>query len=484
MSILRKSLRGSFELSMSQALTFGCSFVRLAILARILDKADFGIAATFAITVVLVEMISNMSLDMLIVQSRDGDNLAFQGTAHLLQALRGIFNATLLLLLAWPISYFFKIPEARWAFQWLAIVPLLRGFIHLDINRLERKMNFRPKILAEVIPELLITVAAWPMAVWLKDYSAFLWLLLAKGVFTLVTSHLIAERSYRWLWQRSHLKEVVRFAWPLLLNSMLMFLSTQGDRFAIGAFYTMADLGTFSAAAALVIAAGTGLIKITNAVFLPVLSHVQDEPDSFKHRYQDIVRTLVVIAALFGPLFILFGEPVVVCIYGEKFRDAGVLVAWLGAAQALRVIRAAPTLAAIAKGDTKCPMFSNMLRGCGFCCAFLFAYGGMPLSWIAVAALLGEVVAMIGILQLLARRHCLQSPICYRPAIIAAFGMSFAAFLSLNGTDGLRISTKTVALSAWGLVCLAVVHSWYPDLIRHIPSVKRRLGLWLGTLPK
>ena len=51
MSLFRKSLKGSVELSAGQILTYGCSFVRLAILARLLTVADFGIAATFSMTI-------------------------------------------------------------------------------------------------------------------------------------------------------------------------------------------------------------------------------------------------------------------------------------------------------------------------------------------------------------------------------------------------------------------------------------------------
>ena len=66
MSLLSRGLKGSIELSLGQFLAYGCSFVRLAILARLLSIADFGIGATFVLTIALLEMSSNMSLNMLI----------------------------------------------------------------------------------------------------------------------------------------------------------------------------------------------------------------------------------------------------------------------------------------------------------------------------------------------------------------------------------------------------------------------------------
>ena len=310
-------MKGSFELTVGQVLTYGSSFVRLAILARILTKADFGVTAMFAMTVALLEMSSNMSLNMLIVQSKDGDDPSFQGTAHLLQATRGIIIGMLLFLLAWPVSHFFNIPETRWAFQCLAIVPLLKGFVHLDINRLERTMNFRPRIVVEVIPQILITIAAWPMAVWLKDYSALLWLLVARAVFTLIASHVIAERPYRWTWRRAYFRDVIRFAWPLLLNGVLLFLIGQGDRFLVGATLSMENLGLYAAASALAWAVGTMVHIVHGTVMLPILAARQNDQEEFRRYYHVSARVLMLVTTVMGTAFILGGAPLIVLVYGS-----------------------------------------------------------------------------------------------------------------------------------------------------------------------
>src|SRR5438445_272180 len=78
---------------------------------------------------------------------------------------------------------------------------------------------------------LFITLLALPLAFSLRNYSVMLWLLLLQGVSSMVGSHLLAERPYRWAWDRNYLKRVFAFGWPLLVNGLLMFLIFQGDRF-------------------------------------------------------------------------------------------------------------------------------------------------------------------------------------------------------------------------------------------------------------
>ncbi len=481
MSTLRKGVRGTVDLTVGQILSNGCSFVRLAILARLLGKEDFGIAATFAITTTMLEMASNMSVNVLMVQSKNGNDERFENTAHTLQAIRGVINAIVLFLLASPVSYYFGIPEARWAFQYLALVPLIQGFVHLDINRLEREMNFRPKILTEVAPQIAITVAAWPMAVWLRDYSALLWLLLIKAAFALIASHCLSKRRYRWGWHKFCLREVLSFGWPLLINGILLFVITQGDRIAIGAFYSMSALGTFSVAVGLVAAAGNALVVVSKGVLLPVLSRTQDERDVFVERYRDTVRIMVILASLVGPMFIVFGRPFVIFVYGAKYVDAGILVALLGAAEAFRLVRLAPILTAMAKGDTTCALLSNVFRLVGVGLAFALAYAGSDLAWIAAAATLAECATLVAANQILCLRHGTRASICYEPLFVPIVGMSLATFTIFLPTGGLRLLIGAIGFLVWGGICFAIFQKWYPFTMGRIGSlvIDIRKRIWI-----
>src|SRR5579872_157767 len=95
-SSYRSFLKSGTQLSINQAIVQACSFVRNVIVARLISPADFGIAATFVMTFSLLDMISNLSADTLLVQAKDGDEPLFQGTAHSIHLIRGLINAILL----------------------------------------------------------------------------------------------------------------------------------------------------------------------------------------------------------------------------------------------------------------------------------------------------------------------------------------------------------------------------------------------------
>lgn len=50
-----------------------CSFARNIILARILMREDFGVGATFSMTIAFLEMMSNLGQKKQIIQNNRGD---------------------------------------------------------------------------------------------------------------------------------------------------------------------------------------------------------------------------------------------------------------------------------------------------------------------------------------------------------------------------------------------------------------------------
>lgn len=55
-----------------------------------------------------------------------------------------------------------------------ALIPLMTGLQHRDIIRLQRKMEFKHLVLSAIVPEFLITLMAYPVAVFYREYRAFI----------------------------------------------------------------------------------------------------------------------------------------------------------------------------------------------------------------------------------------------------------------------------------------------------------------------
>jgi O-antigen/teichoic acid export membrane protein len=103
---------------------------------------------------------------------------------------------------------------------------------------------------------------------------------------------------------------------------------------------------------------------------------------------------LAIISVAISVVLILGGEQIVTLIFGDKYRGAGLVVAWLSVANAFRIIRAAPAMAAMAKGDTVNLLLTNIVRVVfGMSVMIVVANLKYPFHYIAASAMAGEVFA-------------------------------------------------------------------------------------------
>ena len=468
--------KGGLSLGGGQLIVQLCSFIRNLIVARMISVSDYGVAAAFAMTFSLLELISSLALDKLLIQSKDGDEPSLQRTAQFIQAIRGLSNGAVLFLLGGLAARLFGIPQAAWSFRALALLPALRGFSHFDLVRMQRGLRFGPSIAVDIGANIFVTLLAWPIVFWLKDYRAMLVILVLQSAATLTGSQVVAERRYGWAFNRDYARRIFTFSWPLLINGMLLFVILEGDRFVIassrqvfsGARYTLADLGQYSLAFSLVMAPAMFVGNIASSLFLPVLSKFQSIPAKFQRGYQRVFSVHCFAAVLIVIPFMLAGPKVIVWIYGAKYTASGAVVGWIAAMWGLRTVRNAPTIAALAHADTKAPMTSNFIRCLSLVGCIYAAATGKGVVWIAISGLGGELLSLPWIMLRVRNRLRLPLRISLPPLAITGLGILATAALVYLGlpqaVTPLTIGSTVAATAGVALILAIFVPSLRGDL--------------------
>lgn len=426
MNVRSKLLKGSLALGFGQFASYGCSFVRNMILARMLTKADFGIAAVCSVIISLLEFTGKMGVARAIVQDKRGEDIQFLASAHFVQFTAGLVSSILIFALATPLAAFFGLHGLTWLIRALALMPLMNGACHLDNARYTRELAFWPNVICETVPQMIMTIAAWPMAHWLGDYRAVLALTFAKGIMTCTLTHIVASTPYRWRTDRSDLQTIFKFTWPLLLNGFLIFGIQQGDQAVVGRYYSMSDLGVYAAAASLTFGIGVIFNTMLGQLLIPLLAKKQDDPQAFGTLYRRAIQLVAALSSTYALVLIIAGEALMVLIFGKKFAGGGTILAWMAGANAFRMLRIAPTMAALAKADSKNMLYCNLLRGVGFIPAFAAAWSGYPLWMVAGSGLVGESLAFFGSFSLLQRRDKVPHRWSMVPAAMSAAAIMLA----------------------------------------------------------
>ena len=363
---------------------------RNLILARLIPVEDYGVAATFVLALAAVEMVTALGLQQQIVQSRQGDDAHYQNALQGFQILRGIAAGLVLFVLAVPLAQFLGTTEAAYAYQMLALVPVLNALQHFDIHRLNRQDRFGPLILTTTLPSALSLLAIVPLALWFGDWRAMLWATLGQLVLSVVLSHLLAERAFRLRLDRGVMAASLRFGWPLLANAVLMFIVFQGDRLTVGHHLGMADLAIFAMGVTLTLTPGLVITKSGQTLLLPRLSAA--EGVEFDRLVSLCMNLHLLLGVLLAAGAVLFGPLAVHLLLGPNYAPLAAMIAPLAAIQAVRMVKVAPAIVALSRARSHVSLWGNIPRALSFGVAWWLLDQGFGLHSVILCALIGEAL--------------------------------------------------------------------------------------------
>jgi O-antigen/teichoic acid export membrane protein len=391
---LKKIVSGGLLLTIGQGGAQLLTLLRNAIYGHFLSPEDFGVAAIFAFTISAIEMASDMGADKLLIQSKDGNKVVLQNTAHFYNVTRGLIGALVIFFISPFIVTSFDIKGAEWAFNILSIVVFIRGFFHLDIKRLHRKMNYTPFVLTEFIAQLLTSLLVYPFVLYYRNYDAVIYLILLHALFYLLMSHYYARRKYRLIINGYYFKKIFNFGWPLILNGILMYIIIQGDKLIIGSYYNISTLGIYSAAFMISMMPALLIIKSLTSIILPLFSKQQNVHNKLNLYYRVVTDMVIFIAFAYSITFIMFGDLILSTVFGEQYLGYDKLIAALGIMWSLRIIRVPSTLLAMAKGNTQVAMVANCFRALVLGMVIFLALNKHPIELIAYCGSAGEIIAI------------------------------------------------------------------------------------------
>lgn len=372
--------------------------VRNLWVAALIPVGDYGVAASFAIVMAMVEMTASLGLQQQIVQARHAD-AGLQAGLQGFHLGRGVLAGVILFMLAGPLAAFLGVPEVAWAYRVLAIVPVVNALQHFDMHRMTRDMTFGPVIWGQVLPALGSLLVIWPLAVWFGDARVMLWAIVVQAVLMMGVSHVLAQRRYRVIWDAGIIRQSLSFGWPLLVNALLLFAVFQGDKIIVGRVMGMEALAVFAMGMTLTLTPTLVMAKSAQSYLLPQLSQATGA------RFAQL-KSRAIWASL-GMGFVLvglvwaFGPWFVDLVLGAKYAGLGALLIVLALMQALRVAKAGPAIVALAVGRTQLVMWPNLVRVAALPIVYWLAATGAPLislAWVGIVAEgLGYLVALWGI---------------------------------------------------------------------------------------
>lgn len=437
------------------------SFARNALLGHALAKGDFGIAAILTLLLQLLDSLTDLGVDRLIVQAPDGNRRRFVATQHLALVVRGVLIAAVLLLASPWIADFFAIQQATWAFAVIAAVPLIKGFQHLDARRAQRDLNNRPFLLIEILPQAVALALTIPVVRYTPDFGAVVWLSLAHAITTLAVSHLVAERRYEIRFDAAILKRLIDFGWPIWLSAFPLIAVYHGDRIMIGRMIGMEELAGYSAAFMIAMVPGLIAGKVGQSLMLPLFADARGKPELLAQRFAAMTEATALVAAMYLATAMLLGGFILELAFGPNYRGLGAVMSWLAAMWAMRMLQAVPGMVLMAAGETKPFLVAGLIRAMALIPAGFAAAHGYGLDAIAACGVAGELASLVYVARRMDAAGAPLSGVFTRRALfLAPAALAAGSALVLTPGDGEPLLRALALLAATLLIAGMAIASF------------------------
>ena len=302
---------------------------------------------------------------------------------------------------------------------------------------------------------------------------------LLSSAIKMAGSHYVGwHQRNRLRWDKDAARALFDFGKWIFFSTILAFLVGQADRLIFGKLVPLQELGVYSIAAMLSMAATLLTNKIGTSVVFPAFSRALEDRAAFPSVYTRSKRSLIALGGFIVVVLVSSGVPLVEVLYDERYADAGLFLQILALGAWFGVLEVPPGCAVLARGK---PRWLAVANGCKL--------GGilvlMPLGFRAggfVGAIAGFVAAEIlrygvvtaAIVAAAAQwngARGLGIDICSTAgfALAAATGMQSASLLGHDTTAVQRLAVSAAAaLAVWSLVAAALAWNELTPILRSL----------------
>ena len=194
---------------------------------------------------------------------------------------------------------------------------------------LNRQMRFR----AIAVIDVCSMTAGFLAGVTMAGLDCGYWSLVGMQLTTAVTETVMTWIASGW---RPHLPKRHSGTMPLINFgvSMTVFiffrrLASGFDVILLGRFYGADPVGLYSRSQALLQRPLDQFINPFDAVFLPLLSRLQNEPDRYRQTFLQAYGVIALVSFPFAGLLLALSEPIVLFLLGAKWAGVVPIFAWL-----------------------------------------------------------------------------------------------------------------------------------------------------------
>lgn len=320
----QKTIRGGFAKLIGQGINFTVRFAFLAVVARLLDPADFGLVAMVTAVTGVYDLFSTGGLSSAAIQQATVTEEQIS-TLFWINVLIGVMLALLCLLTAPLLAHFYHEPRLFWV-----TIVLAAGFIFTSAGAQHSTILHRQlRYVAQVAIEALTVVASAAVAISMAVAGFGYWALVISAVVGPAVNTAAMWAVVGWTpgmpRRNVGVRAMLHFGGTVTLNNLVVYIAYNFEKVLLGRFWGADALGLYGRASQLINIPTAQLNSAIGGVAFSALSRLQHDPVQFRNYFLKGYSLVIAMTAPITLFSAAFSDDIILVVLGPKWTEAAVI---------------------------------------------------------------------------------------------------------------------------------------------------------------
>jgi len=329
--------KGVSWLGAFRIVTRGMSFVRTAIIARILSPSDFGLFGIATLTLSFIEVFTETGINIFLIQQKDEAD-KYISTAWIVSILRGCLIALLIFGFAPLIGSFFHAENSLLLVRLMAIVPFVRGFINPSVAKFIKDLEFHKEFYYRTAIFSVESFVTLILVLIMQTATALVYAMIIGAVFETILSFFMASPKPTFKFHKQQFKKVIQYGKWLTLAGIFDYLYQNIDNLIVGRILGTASLGFYSMGYKISSVPISEFSDVFSKATFPVYSKISHDKQRLLQAFYKSVGITSLLVLPIGIVFFFIPSLIVSILLGPKWLSVAPVLKYLALFGVLRAI--------------------------------------------------------------------------------------------------------------------------------------------------
>lgn len=337
MGYYKQALNGISWMGALRVITRSLALVKIAILARILLPAQFGIYGIATLVLGFLEMLTETGINIFLIQQKEKID-EYVDSAWVVSIIRGFIIGLSIFLLAPFIARYFNSLGAIYILQIISIVPVIRGFINPSCIKYQKNLEFNKQFKYDSVIFFVDAIFAVFIGIITKSENSLIYAMIISTFLEAILSFIYFKPTPRFKFDKEKTMTVINRGKWITGAGIANYIFQNIDDILVGRMMGTASLGIYQQAYKISTLPVSEVGEVFNKVTFPIYVNLKDDKKRLK---QAFLKTLLIICLLVIPFgFAVFKFPLQIInfVLGNK---------WISAAPVLQLLAIYGVLKAI-----------------------------------------------------------------------------------------------------------------------------------------